>query len=164
MPTTSPNAWVITDDDAFQIRREYSDANSRFFELYQIQDMPDETYAIAHGFVYLEDLSSEQIRDVLDCYGYADLEELRHVYNDNWRGVLAEIQFELDSGCFENLIPGLRYDSWEAARDFIACRTGIESEEIEYVGEDASLWRFIYKDGAWVEQNGRVVYETEEAE
>ncbi len=33
--------------------------------------------------------------------------------------------------------------------------------EICYVGEDACFWRFIWKDGQWVEEHGRVVYESD---
>lgn len=34
----------------------------------------------------------------------------------------------------------------------------IEEGSIEYVGEDDSLWRFIYRDGKWHEENGHVEY------
>ena len=34
----------------------------------------------------------------------------------------------------------------------------IDEGEIEYVGEDYGMWRFIYKDDEWEEQEGRVVY------
>ena len=35
---------------------------------------------------------------------------------------------------------------------------------IEYIGEDDSLWRFIYRDGEWIEQNGHVEYNDYDAE
>lgn len=34
----------------------------------------------------------------------------------------------------------------------------IEEGCIEYRGEDGALWRFIYKNGNWIEQGGEVVY------
>ena len=33
--------------------------------------------------------------------------------------------------------------------------------DIDYVGEDGELWRHIYKDGNWYEQEGYVAYNTE---
>ena len=34
----------------------------------------------------------------------------------------------------------------------------IEEGEVDYVGEDSALWRHIFVDGEWKEQNGKVVY------
>lgn len=39
----------------------------------------------------------------------------------------------------------------------------IHEGEIDYVGEDGELWRLIYRDGNWIEESGRVVYESEPA-
>lgn len=33
---------------------------------------------------------------------------------------------------------------------------------IEFVGEDDSNWRFVFKNGEWLEQNGQVVYKDDE--
>ena len=33
------------------------------------------------------------------------------------------------------------------------------SGEIEFRGEDNSLWRFVFKDDEWVEESGSVIYE-----
>lgn len=33
-----------------------------------------------------------------------------------------------------------------------------EHSIVQYVGEDNTFWRFVFKDGKWYEQNGRVVY------
>jgi len=35
-----------------------------------------------------------------------------------------------------------------------------DSGEIEYSGEDGCLWRFIFRDSEWIEQNGTVSYES----
>lgn len=34
-----------------------------------------------------------------------------------------------------------------------------EYSSIKYRGEDEALWRFVFKDGEWIEQEGRIVYE-----
>lgn len=33
-----------------------------------------------------------------------------------------------------------------------------ENSEYAFVGEDDSHWRFVYKEGKWVEQSGEIVY------
>lgn len=35
---------------------------------------------------------------------------------------------------------------------------GIKEGAIEFIGEDESLWRYIFRDGKWVEENGHVEY------
>ena len=35
----------------------------------------------------------------------------------------------------------------------------IKEGKIDFVGEDDSLWRFIYRDGSWHEENGQTEYE-----
>ena len=61
-------------------------------------------------------------------------------------------------------------DSVEYALRNAAKVAEIEDGEIEYVGEDGSLWRFIYVPnddptticrGHWEEQSGRVVYDVD---
>ena len=46
----------------------------------------------------------------------------------------------------------------EDALNGVAEIAEIDSGEINFVGEDQELWRFIFSDGKWVEQNGTVVY------
>lgn len=46
-------------------------------------------------------------------------------------------------------------DLLEAMKDIAPIVNGY----IEYTGEDGSNWRFIFKDGKWLEQNGTVVYD-----
>ena len=58
-------------------------------------------------------------------------------------------------------------DEVRHALDSAAETAEIKDGEIEYVGEDGSLWRFIYRPhdlttvgrGRWEEQSGRVVYD-----
>ena len=35
----------------------------------------------------------------------------------------------------------------------------IKSGVVEFTGEDAERWRFLWKNGRWVEQNATIVYE-----
>lgn len=52
-------------------------------------------------------------------------------------------------------------DDVESCLREVAQLAEIESGEIRYLGEDGSVWRFLYKKpgNVWVEQNGHVVYD-----
>lgn len=87
--------WVVTDPDSFQIRRRLEDD---VFELYQIDELPagneecSNYYRVSHAIVYLSDID---VPDVLQCYGYDSLEEFQERYREDWKGILAECDFEL---------------------------------------------------------------------
>lgn len=99
-----PTAWILTDDDCFQIRREVSKG---VFELYQIQTVPatgkheEEQYGIAHAIVYPSDID---VDSVVSAYVYDSLEKMKEFYGDETDAILAECSFEMDAACMENLI------------------------------------------------------------
>ena len=37
----------------------------------------------------------------------------------------------------------------------------VKNGEIKYHGEDECFWRFIFKDGKWTEENGKIYYESD---
>ena len=51
-----------------------------------------------------------------------------------------------------------RYSEDDMYRYFEKITPYTLSGEIEYVGEDNSIWRFIFKDGEWREESGRIEY------
>jgi hypothetical protein len=55
------------------------------------------------------------------------------------------------------------YD-WEDCQDALEAtlKYGVEKGHVEFCGEDDELWRFIFKDNRWIEESGKVVYESEE--
>lgn len=121
--------WIKTDDDSVQYRREAQEletGQSKVFELYQIQAVEDVTkvserdpkiYAVAHDFVYVAEVDT---KFVLDCYGYDSMEELTKQYGpDEADAILAECQFELDSGCLENLMGRMPRMTWNQAKETI---------------------------------------------
>ena len=55
-------------------------------------------------------------------------------------------------------------DAVEATLNDVAAVAPIENGEICYHGEDDSIWRFKFKDGKWIEQNGEVNYTGIDAE
>ena len=125
--------WVKTDDDSVQYRREAVELErdqEKVVELYQLQIVCDITkvsdpdpkiYAIAHDFVYLSEVD---VQSVLESYGYEDMEELKQTYGDETDMILAECQFELDSGCLENLMHRTPLMTWEQGRKAIEAITG----------------------------------------
>ena len=99
------------------------DPSGDVFELYQIQEIPSEdssddpkAYKIAHGFV---DLNEMELKSVLDCYGYESLEEIQREYGAEWKGILAECQFELESACLDNIVSGVPMFTFSEAEKFI---------------------------------------------
>lgn len=123
------NEWIKTDDDSVQYRREAKELETgqgKVFELYQVQAVEDITknserdpkiYAVAHDFVYLSEVD---IQSVLESYGYDSMEKLVETYGeDEADAILAECQFELDSGCLENLLSRLPLMTWEQAKETI---------------------------------------------
>ena len=49
-------------------------------------------------------------------------------------------------------------DEVEATLNAVSSAAPISDGEICYHGEDGELWRFIYKDGRWIEEDGHVEY------
>ena len=128
--------WIKTDDDSVQYRREAKEletGQSKVFELYQIQAVEDVTkvserdpkiYAVAHDFVYVAEVDT---KFVLDCYGYDSMEELTKQYGpDEADAILAECQFELDSGCLENLMSRIPRMTWNQAKKIIEKMIGVD--------------------------------------
>lgn len=130
--------WIKTDDDSVQYRREAKELETgqgKVFELYQIQAVEDitkiserdpEIYAVAHDFVYLAEVDT---KFVLDCYGYDSVEELTKQYGpDEADAILAECQFELDSGCLENLMSRIPRMTWNQAKETIEKMIGMDAD------------------------------------
>lgn len=115
--------WVCTDPDSCQYRRTALelDPNGEVFELIQIQaadfaGFNEEVYLIAHDWVYYSDIDKES---VLGCYGYHSLNQIKSEYGEDWKGILAECQFELDAGCMENIMKRVPLMTYDGAKKFI---------------------------------------------
>lgn len=85
--------------------------------------------------------------------------------NDDGAKVLDELQYcyEIYDYDFTNVCFG-NYDKYhdeEVKAILNAILPYISEGEVEYTGDDDAHWRFILKNGKWVEQNGHVVYDDE---
>lgn len=78
------------------------------------------------------------------------LEELRSCYEIN--------DYDFTYICFD-FYSNYHEDEVEAVLN--AVLPYISEGEVEYTGDDNAHWRFILKNGEWVEQNGHIVYDDE---
>lgn len=123
--------WILTDSDSVQYCREVYEleTNDKVFELYQIQqvqELPDnfeddfeenaKIYRIAHDIIFSSEIDTESI---LDCYDYESLAEVREIYGDAADQILAECQFELDAGCFQNIMLNMPLMTYIGAKETI---------------------------------------------
>lgn len=97
-------------------------------------------YATAKGYVKLKQRDD----------GTKVLEELRSCYEINDYD-FTYIVFDFYSN----------YHDQEVKAVLNAVLPYISEGEVEYTGEDDAHWRFILKNGKWVEQNGHIVYDDE---
>ena len=99
---------------------------------------------------------------------YAQSEGTITLKKDNAKEVVTILDglspFEAEANS-ENTASLLSSDRWypedvKASLDAIAPH--VEEGEITFTGEDGCNWRYIFKDGEWVEQNGCIYYSEED--
>lgn len=120
------NGWILTDDDSFQIRRKIEED---VFELYQIDatapswEEGDRVFRVSHAVIYICDINQDSM---MDCYGYESLEAFKEEYGDDWKGVLAECDFEITSQNGEYFISSDL--TWKEAKKLICKLSGYQEE------------------------------------
>lgn len=127
--------WMKTDDDSFQICRKLKELSvlhgDDVYEFYQVQqsvphstDIHERLYSVAHGIIYFDEVD---IEDILGCYGYVSMDQVKEEYGGDWKRILAECDFELTAGCMENLVsPPV---AWQEAVMLICSMAGMEYQE-----------------------------------
>lgn len=83
--------WACTDSDCMQFRRTVN-AEAGIFELYRVGEGPEDEFFIAHGFVYLCEVSDEERTQFISSYGW----DMETIQSDAFPGLLAEAVFETD--------------------------------------------------------------------
>lgn len=120
--------WELTDDDSFQLRRRLCDG---IYELYEIEQVlpygqgEGRRFKVAHEIIFTSEIDTDT---VLSSYGYDSVEELKAIYGDDWKGVLAECEFELSAGSGEGIIRS-PFLTWEEGRSLIGLLSGYEEKE-----------------------------------
>ena len=92
-------------------------------------------YAYGNGTIQLSQDLPDDLLNVLDAYG-------AKIYDDN------ELSICCDGNYHENEIIELL----EKIKPYAS------SGEVNFNGESDDFWRFILKDGEWLEQNGHISY------
>ena len=98
-------------------------------------------YARYSGYVIFKEKPSEELFSQIDCYFedvYFNENELRLDVSGNDKYYSENIEEILN-----NLEPITK------------------SGEINYMGEDDCVWRFIFKDNEWRDENGTILYDSE---
>ena len=96
-------------------------------------------YAYGAGEVTLiKELPEQVLKDIEYVYGYTGR------YKDT-------LSFSIDSNYHENDVTELLDE----------LKPYISKGLVEYTGEDATHWRFSFKDGEWTEYDGRIIYDDE---
>ena len=101
-------------------------------------------YATADGNIKLKNrLSEKRLEELIDI-----LIEVFEDYDtgDDYQQVFFGGHIKYDDDIVLELLSNVT-DDYE-----------IEEGEVDYIGEDSALWRHIFVDGEWKEQNGKVVY------
>lgn len=120
------NEWILTDNDSFQIRRKIEED---VFELYQIDatapswEEGNQLFRVSHAVIYICNINQDSM---MDCYGYESFEAFKEEYGDNWKGVLAECDFEITSQNGECFISSDL--TWNEAKKLVCELSGYQEE------------------------------------
>ena len=110
----SKNGWILTDQDDYQWIRKLDEG---IYEGYMTATGFHGETQVIHAVI---DIDSIDIKNILECYGYESVEELRGEVGEEYVGqILAECQIEIYAGCNENVICNspLTYDEAAALID-----------------------------------------------
>lgn len=88
------SGWIITDDDSMQCIRAHDDGVT--FDLMEIR-----AYSSRDAYVGVDTITvSDDVMDIEDVclcissFGYKNIDEIRELYGDSWRQIIAEMIFE----------------------------------------------------------------------
>lgn len=121
-------------------------------------------YANWQGYLYLKDkLSKEDVEIIKEIIcKISDIEDVQHI-----TGVASSNQVDNRDGlnCMMLVLRG--YDNYddEEWNDMLDCLTPYINEDnalvsqVEFIGEDNELWRFIFDENQWSMQTGHVEYD-----
>lgn len=113
-------------------------------------------YASADGMIlFKRELSGNEILDIKTEFDNYDIYAFVTPTSNDYGAWVSRV--ELSS--IESLY---RREDIEQVLCKISEMAPIKYGDIEYEGNDKELWRFIYRNGKWVYQKGRVIYEDEE--
>lgn len=111
--------WILTDDDCYQWTKKL---NEDCYQFLMILSTFDNKYNIIMETVSLNEFLTDDeddmknIQEIIQAYDYDSLDDLKEIYGDSWKQILAECIFE--NNAFSADV--LAYDlTWEDAIEFI---------------------------------------------
>lgn len=82
--------FTLMDEDSFQIMRPWLDDN---YEFYQLQYLSEgDGIFVCHGMINLDSIN---LKSIMDCYGYSNINEIKNDYGKEYKRFLAQCAFEL---------------------------------------------------------------------
>lgn len=134
--------WILADDDCAQYVRMVNEYTGKTFELWQVCELV-ESYVVAHATINIDNYSSDEINEVLNFFGYQNLDEFvemgapgpieRHKdgsldkdsphYIIEWQ-LIAEMLFETEA-LTDALVPGRHWEDFDSAAAFIRQEIGV---------------------------------------
>lgn len=139
---TTNTVWTLTDDDSAQYVRNADEYTGTVFELWQVCELPD-GYGVAYAIVRIEDYTDDEIKDVLNLYGYRDMDDFVEQtapgpiqrnedgsldkespnYIIEWQ-LIAEMLFETEA-LTDAFVPGKHWEDFDSAAAFIRQEIGV---------------------------------------
>lgn len=106
-------------------------------------------YASGAGSVLYKSILDEHDKKIIDEVFDEDTEFYDHEIDDSFKGRTL-VYFRADD----------KYHDEETLKTLRALTeiAPVENGALEYFGEDGQLWRFVWKDDKWVEEDGHVEY------
>ena len=112
--------WMLTNMELYQICRKIDEG---VYELYQIEDC-GENCVVCHEVICTDDID---VQGIVICYGYDSEQQMRDQYGDDFERELAECEFELRCGCFDNIVCRMEMD-FDHAAELIQTMSGFGGE------------------------------------
>ena len=136
------SCWTLTDDDCAQYVRTVDEYFGKTFELWQVCKLVG-NYEVAHAIINIDDYSDDEINEVLNFFGYQDMDEFVDMvspvqikrredgtldkdsphYIIEWQ-LIAEMIFE-SHALSEFLVPEQHWNDFESAAAYIQQAIGV---------------------------------------
>lgn len=116
--------WICSDPDCDQYVQNLSDGVYEFYQIIAFgSDDGDDRFAVIHDVVEIDKQRArtpEFINMYLKPFGYSDVDEIRHIYAEEYMQIIAECIFETDS-CTDSS-NHIRYGTFEFCEGYIAAK------------------------------------------
>jgi hypothetical protein len=92
------NNWIRTDGTQF-IKK----INNTTFEVVEVVGADVCGFKISQQTIDIEDLTEEDIQDVITGFGYESIDDVKNIYGDDYAQIIAECEAETNWNTIDNL-------------------------------------------------------------